>query len=553
MATKTPTSEVGKTGYYKHLVNQNWEYAALSLNQQMDLPGYIPISAEEYGKSISKLPAYSKQYEQFKAGTGMFAGGYINPDMIEKQPTAYDIALKGRLSGEAAERERLGQVGPYDMPTTQTTTLESIQAGLAGVAGQIPGIQAGIKDLSATDLVDGAGTIDPVVGGTTVAGDGDTAISNTTGIQQMIDTMMAQKDKEVADLKKQQEDNRSFFTKMLDKKTSSKDILKEEYEAVEDSPAYKEVKRIKALIEPLNLQMADLSNKETAEIENARNLGMSEGWMDRKETELHNKYNRLKAPIATMLNAHAANALLYQGEVDEAYKYAYAAANAATYDQEFEYNTMKDFMDRNDDFLNSLQETDRFYFTNALDLAKDSLNIARDDANYVMDLQMQSGGQAGINPNDTRQQAQAKFARWSGQQPTDFDLWKQKVDYEAGITGGITTTEGIATGAIEQDLRESVTGIIADLTEGKGTSGFSRTERMAVFNEVRKKLRFLYNTKEVSDTAMNNMINQALELKPSTTTTTIPNISQMTNEQMVNSWLNIDLPTGTEGSTQYKL
>jgi len=175
------------------------------------------------------------------------------------------------------------------MPTQPT--LQSIQAGLAGVAAQVPGIQAGIKELSATDLVDGAGTIDPVVGGTTVAGDGDTAISNTTGIQQMLDTMQTQHDKEVADLKKQQEDNRSFFTKMLDKKTSSKDILKEEYEAVEDSPAYKEVKRIKALIEPLNLQMADLSNKETAEIENARNLGMSEGWMDRKETELHNKYN----------------------------------------------------------------------------------------------------------------------------------------------------------------------------------------------------------------------------------------------------------------------
>ena len=317
-------------------------------------------------------------------------------------------------------------------PPADQPTLESISAGIAGVAAQVPGIQAGIKELSATDLVDGAGTIDPVVGGTTVAGDGDTAISNTTGIQEMLDTMQAQHDKEVADLKQQQEDNRSFFTKMLDKKTSSKDILKEEYEAVEDSPAYKEVKRIKALIEPLNLQMADLSNKETAEIENARNLGMSEGWMDRKETELHNKYNRLKAPIATMLNAHAANALLYQGEVDEAYKYAYAAANAATYDQEFEYNTMKDFMDRNDDFLNSLQETDRFYFTNALDLAKDSLNIARDDANYVMDLQMQSGGQAGINPNDTRQQAQAKFARWSGQQtgtwaegtPTSYKEWQ---------------------------------------------------------------------------------------------------------------------------------
>ena len=351
-------------------------------------------------------------------------------------------------------------------PPADQPTLESISAGIAGVAAQVPGIQAGIKELSATDLVDGAGTIDPVVGGTTVAGDGDTAISNTTGIQEMLDTMQTQHDKEVADLKKQQEDNRSFFTKMLDKKTSSKDILKEEYEAVEDSPAYKEVKRIKALIEPLNLQMADLSNKETAEIENARNLGMSEGWMDRKETELHNKYNRLKAPIATMLNAHAANALLYQGEVDEAYKYAYAAANAATYDQEFEYNTMKDFMDRNDDFLNSLQETDRFYFTNALDLAKDSLNIARDDANYVMDLQMQSGGQAGINPNDTRQQAQAKFARWSGQQTGEVDLLSVSEAKSLGVPYGTTRQDAMGL------TPEGTTDIISQATLNKmGAAG----------------------------------------------------------------------------------
>ena len=356
-------------------------------------------------------------------------------------------------------------------PPADQPTLESISAGIAGVAAQVPGIQAGIKELSATDLVDGAGTIDPVVGGTTVAGDGDTAISNTTGIQEMLDTMQTQHDKEVADLKKQQEDNRSFFTKMLDKKTSSKDILKEEYEAVEDSPAYKEVKRIKALIEPLNLQMADLSNKETAEIENARNLGMSEGWMDRKETELHNKYNRLKAPIATMLNAHAANALLYQGEVDEAYKYAYAAANAATYDQEFEYNTMKDFMDRNDDFLNSLQETDRFYFTNALDLAKDSLNIARDDANYVMDLQMQSGGQAGINPNDTRQQAQAKFARWSGQQTGEVDLLSVSEAKSLGVPYGTTRQDAMNMGLTPGEGDDITTeqykgGLSADKADG---------------------------------------------------------------------------------------
>ena len=431
-------------------------------------------------------------------------------------------------------------------------TLEEIQLKVDEVKSKIPSIKQGIEALSASDLSEGAGAIEPVVPTTTTPGAG-AAITNVTGIQQMLGTMMAQRDKEIADIKEQQVEKQSMWQKMLGDKKSSAEILKEQYTAVEESPAYKEVQRISAQMEPLNLQIADLTNQETAEIER-NELRLASGIAkDMAETAIHNKYNRLKAPIATQMNAYAANAMLYEGQLDKAYQYADAAVQAAVYDQEFQYNTMRDFMESNDDFLNSLQKTDRDYFDNALNLSAQAYSEAKADREYVMDLQMQSGGQANITINDTRQEAAAKFANWSGQQPTHFDLWKQKVDYEAGITGGITTTEGIATGAIEQDLRESVTGIIADLTEGKGTSGFSRTERMAVFNEVRKKLRFLYNTKEVSDTAMNNMINQALELKPSTTTTAIPDISQMTNEQMVNSWLNIDLPTGTEGSTQYKL
>jgi len=167
-----------------------------------------------------------------------------------------------------------------------------------------------------------------------------------------------------------------------------------------------------------------------------------------------------------MLNAHAANALLYQGEVDEAYKYAYAAANAATYDQEFEYNTMKDFMDDNDDFFASLQETERFYFTNALDLAKSSLDIARDDANYVMDLQMQSGGQANITINDTRQEAQGKYADWLGQQTGEVDLLSVSEAKSLGVPYGTTRQDAMGL------TPEGTTDIISQATLNKmGAAG----------------------------------------------------------------------------------
>jgi len=352
----------------------------------------------------------------------------------------------------AQDREEFTTRNTTIRPKTEKPSFESIQAGIAGVKSQIPSIQQGISALSATDLTDGAGQVQPVISDTTTAVDANNAILNTTGITSMVDTLLAQRDKEIADIKEQQVEKQSFWTKMLGNKKSSEEILKEKYTAVEESPAYKETQRIKALIEPLNLQIAELSNQETAEIENARTLGMSEGWMTRKETAVHNKYNRLKAPIATMMNAHAANALLYQGEVDEARKYAYAAANAAVYDQEFEYNTIKDFMDRNDDFLNSLKETERFYFTNALALSKDALDTARSDKNSVMSMMLQYP-KAGITAQDTLQEASAKASAWSGEQtsegvwaegtPTSYKEWQLAgspgtfEEWKKGETGGI--------------------------------------------------------------------------------------------------------------------
>ena len=98
-------------------------------------------------------------------------------------------------------------------------------------------------------------------------------------------------------------------------------------------------------------------------------------------------------------------------------------------------------------------------------------------------------------------------------------------------------------------LKDDIVSSIDLILQGTNISTLSRTERMAIFNQVRKSLRFVYNAKEVSDTAMNNMINQVLELS-SVKTTETPNVSQMTNDQMVNSWLGIDFGSGeTKTST----
>ena len=338
------------------------------------------------------------------------------------------------------EYEATGQpVNPsYPSPTTQPPadqpTLESISAGIAGVAAQVPGIQAGVEAISAQDLTDGAGAIQPVSPTDTTAGGAGAAITSSSGVDTMMQSMLNQISTTQEQLTQANEQQQTWMQTLLGQGGQSQaDILAQQQELFGVQEMFQQIQDITNLTLPLTQQVADLTTQETAEIENARGLGMSEGWMTRKETDIHNKYNRLKAPIATQLNAYAAQTQALQGNLSIANQFATQAVNAATYDQEFEYNQIKDFMSINQGFIDTLKADERFYFTNALDLAKDSLNIARDDANYVMELQMQSGGQAGINPTDTRQQAQAKFANWSGQQPTEFEAWKQKVDYEAGI------------------------------------------------------------------------------------------------------------------------
>ena len=344
-------------------------------------------------------------------------------------------------------------------------TLEEIQLKVDEVKSKIPGIKQGIEALSASDLSEGAGAIEPVVPTTTTPGAG-AAITNVTGIQQMLGTMMAQRDKEIADIKEQQVEKQSMWQKMLGDKKSSAEILKEQYTAVEESPAYKEVQRISAQMEPLNLQIADLTNQETAEIER-NELRLASGIAkDMAETAIHNKYNRLKAPIATQMNAYAANAMLYEGQLDKAYQYADAAVRASVYDQEFQYNTMRDFMESNDDFLNSLQKTDRDYFDNALNLSAQAYSEAKADREYVMDLQMQSGGQANITINDTRQEAQGKYADWLGQQTGEVDLLSVSEAKSLGVPYGTTRQDAMGL------TPEGTTDIISQATLNKmGAAG----------------------------------------------------------------------------------
>jgi len=316
---------------------------------------------------------------------------------------------------------------------TQPTTKEVLEQQIADTMKEIQekqsvlqtattagyGIGTG-KDIPA-DILAGEPAIVPIIPEEVPVEEGYSAIMGAGGVGTMMQAIQDQYEKDRELSMKQYEDSKGIIQKYLDKRKSSEAILAEQQEKWGLSESFQQIKDITALTLPLQQQIADITIQETAEIDRASQMGMSEGWLRRKETEIHNKYNKLKAPIATQLNAYAAQAQTLQGNLGMANQFANQAVQAATYDQEFEYNTIKAFMDLNNDFLQSLKADQRFYFTNALDIAKSNFDLARSDKSSVMNLMLQYPN-AGITINDTIDSATSKASGWAGTQPITTDV-----------------------------------------------------------------------------------------------------------------------------------
>ena len=318
-------------------------------------------------------------------------------------------------------------------------TLGAIQTGVSAVAEKASALQTAI---SAGDLTEGAGAVQPITPDST-AGDAGAAIINASGVGTMMQSMLDQMTSAQERSDKLAEQQQTWFQKLTSKTTKSQTELLAEHQEKWGMPeTFQQMKDITALTLPLQQQIADLTNREQREIDINEASAKPQPLIDREANAITNKYNKLKAPIATQLNAYAAQTQALQGNLSIANQFATQAVNAATYDQEFEYNQIKDFMSINQGFLDTLKADERFYFTNALALSKETLDIARSDANYIEQLSLQFP-QAGISlASDTRASATSKASAWSGQQPSEFALWKQKQDYAAGLAE--TTGDGLA-------------------------------------------------------------------------------------------------------------
>ena len=249
--------------------------------------------------------------------------------------------------------------------------------------------------IPATHLAEGANSVTPIDTNTTSSDQTTQAIngagSNATTIQNAI---------------------QEATQKLNTPSKSQADLLAEQEKQWGIPETFKQIKDITTKTLPLQQQITDLDNQQAKELEANNARIVDQGTRDRTANLIKNKYNRLKAPIATQLNAYAAQVQALNGNLSTARQLANAAVSAATYDQEMKYRKLKDFISTNQTFLNSLKADQRFYFSKALTEQEQALAQARQDKSKVMDW-MVKYPTAGISVDDTPEEAARKASQVS--------------------------------------------------------------------------------------------------------------------------------------------
>jgi len=287
----------------------------------------------------------------------------------------------------------------------------------------------------------------------TTAPDGASGITSATGQSDMLKAMSETLKKQQEAIDKASETQKTWIEKLSGKdKTSQADTLAAQQEKYNISGKLTQIEDITNLTLPLQTQLADLTNRKQREIDRNDARLASSVAKDREANAIDLKYAKMQAPIATQLNAYAAQAQAIQGNLDIANQYISQAVNAATYDQEFEYNQMRDFMSINQNYIDNLTSSQQHLFDQALSIKRDELDYARADKTQVGNLMLEYPS-AGISMSDTFDEAVAKAGRVA---PATTTTTTGGIKFSSGDIGRISITglSGQEISQIESDINE---------------------------------------------------------------------------------------------------
>ncbi|MHA1483118.1 MAG: hypothetical protein ACTSQA_06750, partial [Candidatus Heimdallarchaeaceae archaeon] len=324
---------------------------------------------------------------------------------------------------------------------------------------KVSGIKTGIEALSASDLTEGAGQVNvPDIGdqdtnAEAVSKGADSTASSAVGVvneeEQRLKDEAEARQKEIDEAAKTKA---SWLSKLTTTGKTSEQKLEEEEEEAGVAGLSDDVKAQRLKVAGLQGDMAKLDIKEQAELDrlNERTGGM--GWGSAEANTIQGKFRRDRAYLAAELYAESTVLSAFSNNLTDAKNSAKDAVDAFTYDQEQEVKRFEYLYDYHSDFLDSLKAEDKAIIDEAKIAAQDAKDKMEAEKTDVMNLLLQYPN-AGIKISDTVEEATAKASTWSGVQPSEFDLWKQKVDYEAGVTAG----------ALDENQKASLLALISEI------------------------------------------------------------------------------------------
>jgi len=136
----------------------------------------------------------------------------------------------------------------------------------------------------------------------------------------------------------------------------------------------------------LQKQLDTLAVQRQADEDRAYARGMPMAYIGAEINEINRKYNSQRAYLAVELGAEAAVLQAYQGNIDEARSLVNDATQAWMWDYTEERNRYEFIFDYYKDWVNSLETDYKNILNNAFTLAVSKEELAREDANYNLEL-----------------------------------------------------------------------------------------------------------------------------------------------------------------------
>jgi hypothetical protein len=347
-------------------------------------------------------------------------------------------------------------------------------------------------------------------GGTVQTPDISTAQSTTDYWKTYYENQQKLADQQKAEMEAKTKEFETEKQSWLDKAKSAFGLTQEEkatqeYEELGIKPAEyfaekkADIAEMESLYASYNAKVAERDTK-VAEVDN---IGMPQNWTDDRKIVIQNKYNAELNLMAAGINSKAAIMEAKQGRFEEARSFVNEAVSAYVADMKFQYAQYQDFVEMNQEFLDSLG-ADYKDTLNKIDSALlQKIQLTEQEKTKVMELSVNYPN-AGITINDSYNEALAKTSRFEATQPeetTEFTTTQKLALEQAGLTGAARQTQldylqnqGLlgGTAGTEAEFTEKVNRIQVFMNARIGTDNLISAE---TYNEANKLWMTLGGTK----------------------------------------------------------